>query len=433
MKRLFNTISPSHEKFFLMVLFFMFINQFHRLLFLRPIWILFPEHYLIEMLFYLIIPLILMPKAKSLYKELLFPNVLKLYFILIIVNIGTCFLFRGQSPLISLYGWGTFFLVLYYPIFMNNNYNSKFWEKILLSLYVFYLICYFCQYFLRLNGVQLFNLDSTMDELKDSSIVRLFADGILSLGVFYCLNKWLTKHSSTCKFLFFIGIIAELLLTTRTRYVALPIACIYFFYKCFGFSAKMFWILILSFVLFVGLLQTETAQERINYIIEKSERQSFDNDSYVRVLLIDYYENEHFKSPIERVLGSGMPKLHPNNPSLALSKYSKYMSALFTEYDFYCFDMGYVGLTWLGGIPFTLILIFLQIGIVRKKVPKEYLYLGAWELYLLISGWFNEEVFGFTNMICQVLALTILTTVVKENKEGRYIVLPDKTVERCRR
>ena len=63
-------------------------------------------------------------------------------------------------------------------------------------------------------------------------------------------------------------------------------------------------------------------------------------------------------------------------------------------------------------------------------MPKEYLYLGVWELYLLISGWFNEEVFGFTNLICQVLALTILTTVIKENKEGKYIVLPDKTVER---
>ena len=429
-KILLNTITPSHEKVFLMVLFFMFINQFHRLLFLRPIWALLPEHYLLEMLFYLVIPLILMPKTKSLYKDLLFPNVLKLYFWLIFVNIVTCFIYRGQSPLVSIYGWGTFFMILYYPVFMNNNYNSKFWEKILLSLYIFYLICYFCQYFFRMSGVQLFVLDTTMEELEKSSIVRLYADGILSLGVFYCLNKWFTKCGGIYKYLFFVGMIAELLLTTRVRYVALPIACIYFLYKCLGFSTKMFWILILSFGLLVGLLQTETAQDRINYVIEKSERQSFDNESYVRVLLIDYFENQHFTSPAERVLGSGMPKLHPSNPNLALSKYSKQMSALFTDYDFYCFDMGYLGLTWLAGIPFTLLLIILQICIIRKKVPKEYLYLGVWEIYLLISGWFNEEVFGFTNLICQVLALTILTTVIKENKEGKYIVLPDKTVER---
>lgn len=416
-RKLLNTITPSHEKVFLMVLFFMFINQFHRLVFLRPIWGIFSDHYLVESLFYLIIPLILIPKKKSLYKDVLFSNVLKLYFLLIIVNIGTCFLFRGQSPLVSIYGWGTFFLVLYYPIFISYNYNSRFWEKVLLSLYIYYLICYFCQYFLRLSGVNLFTLDITMEQLENSSIVRLFADGILSLGVFYCLNKWFAKCGGIYKYLFFVGMIAELLLTTRVRYVALPIACIYFFYKCFGFSAKTFWILILSFALLVGLLQTETAQERINYIIEKSERQSFDNDSYVRVLLIDYYENQHFKSPVERVLGSGMPKLKADDKSAghALSDYSRQMSLLFVNEDFYCYDMGYLGLTWLGGIPFTLMLIILQFRVFWKKVPKEYLYLGTWELYLLISGWFNEEVFGFTNMICQVLALTILTSVVKEN------------------
>ena len=137
MKRIItNTISPSYQKVFWMVLFFLFINQFHRLIFLRPIWALFPEHYIVEVLFYLIIPLILMPKTKSLYRELLFPNVLKLYFLLIFVNIVTCYIYREQSPLVSIYGWGTFFLILYYPVFVSHNYSSRFWEKVLLSLYI---------------------------------------------------------------------------------------------------------------------------------------------------------------------------------------------------------------------------------------------------------------------------------------------------------
>lgn len=279
------------------------------------------------------------------------------------------------------------------------------------------MICYFTQYFYRFSGVQLFALDTSLEQLEISSTVRLFADGILSLGVFYCLNKWVTKHSTTCKYLFFVGMVAELLLTSRIRWLALPIACVYFLYKIYGFSVKTLAIMIFSLGLFAALLQTDVAKERINYVIEKAERQSFDNESYVRVLLIDYFQNEHFKTPTEHFLGSGMPKLKANEESAnhALSDYSRYMSNLFVDRDFYCFDMGYLGLTWMGGIPFTLILIILQICIFRKKVPKDYLYIGVWELYLLISGWFNEEVFGFTNMICQVLALTILSTVIKEN------------------
>lgn len=417
MKLLTKTISPSPDKVFWAVLFILFINQFHRLVFLRPLWVFFPEHYLIEVLFYLIIPLIYCGlRGISIFsKELLFPRVLKLYFLLIIVNIITCFFYRGQSPLVSVYGWGTFFLILYYPIFKSFNYNSRFWEKIILWLYCFYLVCYFCQYFFRLSGIQLFVLDTSMDILENSSVVRLFADGILSLGVFYCLNKWVTKHSTTCKYLFFVGMIAELLLTSRIRWLVLPIACVYFLHRIYGFSVKTIAIIILSFGLFVSLLQTDVAQERINYVIEKAEKQSFDNESYVRVLLIDYFQNDHFKNPVEHFLGSGMPKMNAATASHALSDYSRYMSSLFIDRDFYCFDMGYLGLTWLGGIPFTLILIILQFCIFRKKVPKDYLYIGVWELYLLISGWFNEEVFGFTNMICQVLALTILSTVIKEN------------------
>lgn len=417
MKLLTKTISPSSDKVFWAVLFILFINQFHRLVFLRPLWGFFPEHFLIESLFYLIIPIIYcgLRGINIFSRELLFPKVLRLYFVLIIVNIITCYFYRGQSPLVSVYGWGTFFLILYYPIFKSFNYNSRSWETTLLWLYCFYLICYFVQYFLRLSGIEIFVLDTSLETLEKSSTVRLFADGILSLGLFYCLNKWLTKHSKKCKYLFFVGLIAELLLTSRIRWAVLPIACVYFLHKIYGFSAKTLAIIILSLGLFAALLQTDIAQERLEYVKEKAEIQSFDNDSYVRVLLIDYFQEEHFKSATEHFLGSGMPKINAGTASHALSDYSRYMSSLFLERDFYCFDMGYLGLTWLGGIPFTLILIILQFCIFRKKVPKDYLYIGVWELYLLISGWFNEEVFGFTNMICQVLALTILSTVIKEN------------------
>lgn len=416
-KILLNTITPSREKFFGMVLFILFINQFHRLVFLRPIWGLFPEHYLVEVMFYLIIPIIYcgLRNINIFSRELLFPKVLKWYFLFIVFNIITCYYFRKQSPLVSIYGWGTFFLILYYPIFKSFNYSSRFWEKTLLWLYCIFLVCYYLQYFYGLNGVQLFVLDTEIEHIVKTRIVRMFADGILSLGLFFCLNKWVTKHSKKCKYLFFVGLVAEMLLTIRTRWVALPIACFYLLHKRYGFSFKTLMIIILSLCLFVGVLQTDVAQDRINYITEKSETQNFNNDSYVRVLLIDYFQNEHFKSPVEHFLGSGMPKMNAATASHALSDYSRQISALFIDRDFYCFDMGYIGLTWLGGIPFTLVLLILQFCIFRKKVPKDYLYIGVWELYLLISGWFNEEVFGFTNIICQVLALTILSTVIKEN------------------
>lgn len=76
------TISPSPYKVLWIVLFILFINQFHHFAFLKPIWLLFPEHYIIEVLFYLIIPLIYcgLRKVNVFSKRILFSKVLKTIF-----------------------------------------------------------------------------------------------------------------------------------------------------------------------------------------------------------------------------------------------------------------------------------------------------------------------------------------------------------------
>lgn len=180
-------------------------------------------------------------------------------------------------------------------------------------------------------------------------------------------------------------------------------------YKLHKSKKNLLFFIIISCGAIGYLYQTSFGQDKINQMINRNQKDNFDNGDYVRVLLVDYYYSDHFKNYLEMFLGSGMPQI-TLNPSTTKSQYSKECSENAILYHYYPVDMGLIGLSWNAGIPFTVSFIILMLSVIRMKIPKEYYYLCFWEIYIVLVGTTNELSYYHSNVIYQSIALTIISS-----------------------
>lgn len=339
-----------------------------------------------------------------------------IYLSLAVLNIFTCYYFRGQPIWVSYWMWIPFFLILYYPVFLTWNWNIQKWEKIIECLYYIFLVCFILQFLFR-NTYQLFVLDTQFEYLEFESRVRIYSDAILYLGSFYSLCKYLSFAKSKYLSLFIIGSVCVFLQGFRMLILCYIIISGLMFVRVKKISLKSIFVVSL-FVLGIGVaLQTDMAKDKVEEITSRNERAQFDDDSYVRVMLTNYYYTSHFNSNIELILGSGIPHINSVEPGAAESSYSRECSYNAVDYHYFPADMGLLGLSWNAGIPFAICFILFLISIARVKIPhQEYLYIGAWELFLVMIGLTNELSYNHSNILYQAIVLTIVTLAVRKDQ-----------------
>jgi hypothetical protein len=398
----------------LILLLVLFIVRFYKPLKLEGLLKLFDKGH-IGLFLTVLFPFVLC-RGRLMRKDLLCIKTIKFYLFFLVLNIASCYYFRGQSPYVSFICWASYLLILYYPTFASWNCSSDIWEKLLRILFKIILCAFLIQYiFIR---KQLFILDTDFDYLQVETRIRLFSDGILYLGSLLYFNKYLSTNRKSYLILFALGSLSIFLQGFRVVLLSYSLSSLvmYLRIKKIGFSLiKNFFLIMIPLLCF---LQTNVAQNKINEILDRNESANFDDDSYVRVLLVDYYYSEHFINNIELVLGSGLPALNSDNPSKAPSAYSKYCSQNAVDYHFYPVDMGLMGLSWNTGIPFVLCFIILLIQMAITKVPSSYYYLNSWALFLLIAGLITHPAcYYHHNVIYLSIALTILNSAVIKKAE----------------
>lgn len=398
------------------LLLILFIVKFYNPIFLLPLsWMYEGKKYIIIMT---ILTLFLLKWRQS-HDDILFKKNIVYYLGFAVLNIITCYVFRDQPIWVSYWMWLPFFFILYYPILLKWNKSVLHWESVLVCLYIICCICLLSQYIFI--DTQLFVLDTDFERLEYETRIRLYSDSIVYLGSLLCLNKYLVKKKSIFLFYWGLGVICIFIQGFRMLILCYCIIAIIMYARISKIQVKS----IMSFaviVLFVGfLMNSGRGQEKIEEMTERNETANFDNDDYVRVLLVDYYYKEHFINKLEMVLGSGFPHIVAKDPNTAESQYSKECSQRADMYHFYPFDMGLIGLSWDAGIPFTICFVVLLISIARTRVPsKEYLYIGAWELFIVMVGLTNEISYYHANIIYQAPVLVILTQLLNENGHNHW-------------
>lgn len=359
--------------------------------------------------------LFILKKGHKFYTEpFLFPNIFKWYIILIIINCISCLIFRGQGLRVSILGWEGFFLIFFYPVFKSWNLSIEQWEKTLLTLFVLILIIY-----ILLNifpETSLFALDKIRSEIHTEIRIRVWSDAILFLGTLFCWNKFLVVEKKWFLALYILGVLMIFLQGYRILVVSTFISCVALYLRIFGFSKKTLSISI-SLTVFLGVsLYLPIVQEKIEEMTNRYESEREERENTIRALDLAYVYNNHYKNNIELVLGSGMPYLYLELDekdqkyyvNKSLSKYSKEMSELAAYNHFFTVDLGLIGLSWVAGIPFVLLFIYLLVRILTTKVDPKYYYLGMYALLIMLCGFTNALSYKHHNIIYLALVLVIL-------------------------
>lgn len=366
-----------------------------------------------------------------------------LLFAFAVVNSFSCYYFRHQAPWTTLYHWSPIFLLfLYYPL-RRLKLSVLTWERILFTLFILEMIVELVT--ISFPNLRLFKMTSSDARFQSEMRIRVYGNAILYIGSLFCFNKAIVNEYKIN--LYWILYIFSLTFMILGGYRIVLLA------HFVSVAIMFFWLQLLSlrtiFVLMVGSICLyavsfiPVVQERIDEIIERGERDNFDNEDYVRLITLNYYYNSYFKSPEELFLGSGMVQRKVMtygqgqfneqdyyNLSNYDSTYSFEVSQTSALYHIYPVDWGIIGLSWEAGIPATLVLITIVVMLLLVRPDKRFLYISAWGVFVLCFSLTNSRYFSHHNLIYTVILLVIYDKVLinskyKLNNENRntYITI----------
>lgn len=356
--------------------------------------------------------------------KLLCNKLLLYYGLFIALNCITCYIFRGQSVIVTIQAWTPFLIIYLYPIMRTWNLSLEDWQKIIVALFIYYAIGYILQYIF--NTTMIMYMSSTWEKYLREGRIRIFSESILYIGTLLFWNKYLLKKKNIFLLLFVLGFFLIFLTRFRLIILTLPIVLLYIYFKINGFSWKIISYSIII-VLAINLASyMPVVQEAIDEMYERNERSNLDNDNYARVVGYEYFTKNHFKNNVEYFFGSGMTVLAVDAEKQEVhktpSKYSKEMSRLGAYSHLFTVDWGLLGLSWVAGIPFVSILILILFKIIWTSVPNDYLYLRGYCIFVLLIGIFNPMVYYHKNIFFLAIILTILDLVKNGSiKQTKYL------------
>lgn len=156
-------------------------------------------------------------------------------------------------------------------------------------------------------------------------------------------------------------------------------------------------------VLFVGVLMTTAlVQSKMNEMLDRQKSsQTFGNKEYIRYLSFDYYWNQQFIKPYEKIIGGGQPIDKK-------SKYKRDIDSAVEYYHFYWVDLGLIGLSMVIGVPAVLILVYVYLVCIWKCNEPKIQYIRFTLLVVLLGSVFTSmELYREGNLLLLSLLLYI--------------------------
>lgn len=343
-----------------------------------------------------------------------------LLFVFAIANCISCMYFRHQMPWTTFYHWSPIFLLyLFYPL-SSLKFSVKSWEKVLFCLFLLEVAVEIIQNLFP--SLLLFNMTSSNEKFINELRVRVYGNAILYIGCLFCLNKALVLKGVgkwNYLLLYILSFVLIILGGYRIVLFSIAVASMIMFFRIRRFTLKTCIIAIILALSVPVIMKLPFVSSRLVEIEERAETANLDNDDYVRIITLNYYLHDYFKSPTEMFLGSGLVKrtFKPNGYDLLRndkyeSNYSRNVSEMSIRYNIFPIDWGLLGFSWEAGIPAAFILILIAVMMVLTKTDEKYLYISAWGIAVLIFSITNGRYYSHHNLLFTNLLLVILEKVV---------------------
>lgn len=281
-------------------------------------------------------------------------------------------------------------------------------EKIILYLGVIGLGIYYIQYML-LPKPLVESLTSgwrAINEVSEFDIKRFTLTGevLIFLCGLLCLNKYL-HHKKKIFIIIYILVFSMCFLHGyRSLIISFIVSSCFIFYKIHGFrfngTAVGFLIVIICLTFLIK--NTSLFNEVLETFEEKNLAQSSESIFELDRIIEFKYFYDNIKSPIEWFFGAG------------------FIGKNLTGIDSFInwVDLGFIGLSFMGGILITFFWLRLLFMNIRKVKSKEYVYIRAFSLFILLSTIALPIAFIDKSPIIQSLAFYLFFQIKKsENRK----------------
>lgn len=324
----------------------------------------------------------------------------------ILLSIALCAVsslhYRGQTILQSFSMSRPLIEITYFYFLLQLKPSLEDIEKFIEKILKIVLICYFFQ--VLIYPIAIFN-GASADWIQGNATPYrfIYVNGftIITLGVFYNINKYLDNKKKKYIIMLIICISVLLIRGFRIMLFASVVSTILLYYRyqknknIISLSFKLLGVSIgLAFAFLILYISIPAIQTSFASIIERSsDGANFNNEDYIRMLNLKYFTELHFTDPIEYIFGSGIP--HDS------SKYGEYMNSLKSDIGYNYVDWGLLGLSWVGGIPLVIFILFYMIKCIVTKTSKHQLYISSWFIFLIIVSITDPEAYTRSSMLVQ--------------------------------
>ena len=260
-------------------------------------------------------------------------------------------IFNGQRIIVTIIHSFDYYAIFFYFVLFRFRPSYKDVERVMLVVAFCFCFCYILQWLifpviLFTGGEHHVTEDFYRSRMPGSiSCYFLFFYGINKL----LLNKEV-KYGAYSLFAFFPIIIqgfrSLIALTAVSAFLIIP------FVLRSGKKSILYSLLgvgVILALLNMPLVQTKLAEMERRQLTD----QTFENSDYIRYRSFDYYWNEYYTKPYEKVIGGG---LHVDSQS----RYTKRIKEM-NQIHFWIEDLGIVGLSMMIGIPAVVCLVIIYL------------------------------------------------------------------------
>lgn len=332
-----------------------------------------------------------------------------IFLIAIFCNCTSSYLFRGQSYSISFFAYYQLWYLFFFFALALSHFRLYTTEKLLKWIILTVVVIYYVQLVI-FPKVLWGNAGAEWVADNDLYFRGLVVGGesAVSLGYLFFLNKYLVEKKKSNLILMIVCAIPFFIRGYRIMIMGAVMSTILLYLKSQNNKNifKLFLKLSVVAIIFVGIVlvlyqYVPIIQSSLDSLQNRAgeSNQTFNNDDYIRMVSINYYYTSFFKSPIELFFGAGMI----GNHGPVADVFAKLML-----YNYNLTDWGLIGLSWYAGIPVVLCIVYYLIRGILQQIPKQYLYINAWFLYLLIVSITDPEMYQHYSFLIQSILLYML-------------------------
>ena len=342
-----------------------------------------------------------------------FKKIMLFFMLFLLCSVISCYIYEKQTFWLSITNLDFIaffpFLSYFYMIKKRNNQftiNDIEWNIKILYIIIFFL--FMIQYIILPNKIM-----HLATFIEDEKRFTIYGQIITLVAYFYYLNRYLITNKNKYLFLLIPELLIVFIQGFRSYIVVLIVVSILFLLNV-GKLKKMIAFALIAPILILLIIQVPIVNNAISNMQNRQVEDNFSNEDYIRVRQFQYFTTEHFKSPVEYLFGSGF-----SNPRSSYGKNMLYLRG--TTYENQTGpiggwrDWGLVGLSWMIGLPCFLCILFCILKILQAKIPKQYLYLKYFYLFILFTSVTSVEFYRWGSVFIHGVLFYLFEQITKNN------------------